>query len=561
MSNITRQQLYDRIRETSRDEFILSEMIRLGFWNEQEGTPSLPAQLIQEKGELERQLNELFKKQRIYADPQKALKEMHIQRKKEAKLKREATKKEHNRLRHERANKRHQTYLTKITDLGPGVSKTLGDHTTDLEKLEEFELPPLSTDQEIASAMGITIHELRFLTYSRSVSKVSHYQQFMIAKKSGGFRKISAPMPRLKRLQYWILGNILEEIILHEAAHGFIANHSILTNAKPHTNKKVVINMDLKNFFPTLTYKRIRGVFRSLGYSNHAATIFGLITTSPEHDPVELDGATYYVRRGERHLPQGAPSSPALTNIICRKLDKRLEGLAQKLNFTYTRYADDLTFSSNYRDLTQRLLWSVKKIVTDEGFTLHPDKTRVMHSGRKQEVTGIVVNQKCSIDRKKLKQFRALLFQIERDGLRGKKWGSGPLLPAIEGYANFVAMVKPDQGKRFQDQVKAIRYNFGHQTSVTHLKPLNRIRFKELAIEGKAPRTDWWTATPKAAPIVEETAQEVLEQRQVQQQATQQTTTTTTPSPNSSGTQNRQNRQNSTSQSSKDRYKSFFKRD
>jgi len=165
---------------------------------------------------------------------------------------------------------------TTIGYLGKGVSAGLNEAESNREKLEKLALPRLSNASELASAMGITVNELRFLAFARSTSKVTHYVQFTLPKRSGGERLISAPMERLKRAQHWILEQLLANQWLHDAAHGFRAERSIVTNAQPHVGAEVVINLDLKDFFPTVTYKRVKGLFRSLGYSESVATIIAL---------------------------------------------------------------------------------------------------------------------------------------------------------------------------------------------------------------------------------------------------------------------------------------------
>mgnify|MGYP001616692922 CR=1 FL=1 len=313
--------------------------------------------------------------------------------------------------------------------------------------------------------MGITIGALRFLAFSRKVSPINHYKRFKVPKKTGGFRLISAPMPKLKNIQYWILENILNKITPHDATHGFRKSCSIVSNAKRHLNTDVVINLDLENFFPSISYKRVKGLFRSLGYSDSVATIFGLICTEPDIEEAELDGKTWFIPLSERHLPQGAPTSPAITNLLCRRLDKRLEKMANKRGFKYTRYADDLTFSGSGEDLKNicNILKNTESIVTHEGFTVHPKKTRVVRASRQQEVTGVVVNEKLNVDKETLKKFRATLYQIEKDGPDGKKWGhSNDIIASIQGFANFVRMVNPEKGQAFQEQVKRIitKYNW-----------------------------------------------------------------------------------------------------
>src|SRR5262249_12338200 len=145
--------------------------------------------------------------------------------------------------------------------------------------------------------------------------------RFKIPKKTGGERLISAPMPRLKKAQYWILDNILRRVEVSDSAHGFLTGRSIVSNARPHVGADLIINLDLKDFFPTVSYKRVKGLFKSLGYSESAASVLGLICTEPDVEEVELDGKRYFVALTDRHLPQGAPTSPSITNILCRRLD------------------------------------------------------------------------------------------------------------------------------------------------------------------------------------------------------------------------------------------------
>lgn len=461
---LTRQQLYDRIRETSKDEFVLAEMIRLGFWESDITAPSVPEQVIRREAELQRELQTLYTEKHRLDNKEAMLKQIRKQRMEAAKKKREETKQKLEAARQARATAWKAKKEKEILYLGESVSKglnhTLSDHA---DRLTKHALPLLTDAASIAAAMGITMGALRFLAFSRRTSKVSHYKRFLIPKKTGGERLISAPMPRLKKAQHWILEHILSKLTASGAAHGFIKSRSILTNATPHLGSEVVVNFDLKNFFPTVTYPRVKGVFESLGYSEQAATILGLLCTEPDADEVELDGETFFVAKGDnardRFLPQGAPTSPALTNILCRRLDKRLEGIAAQLELTYTRYADDLTFSGKSGAASQAglLLWRVRRVLEDEGFTLHPDKTRVMRKGSRKEVTGIVVNEKLSVERKTLRKFRALLHQIKKDGFAGKRWGNTPnTLAAIRGYATYVAMVDAEKGKKFVAEVAAI---------------------------------------------------------------------------------------------------------
>ncbi|CAN1210774.1 reverse transcriptase family protein [Tumidithrix helvetica PCC 7403] len=477
----TRQELYDRIRRSSKEEVILEEMIRLGFWPAAGEMPQDPADEIRRKGEILRELEDLRSQNRQLHNEEALKKAALALRLAESKRKQQETKERRERERQERLALWELKKQQEIVFLGEGVSAGLNQTECDRDRLQSYDLPEYGTSEEIANAMGISLGELRFLAFARRASNTSHYIRFKIAKKTGGSRLISAPMPRLKRAQTWILYNILEQVDLHEAAHGFCLGRSIVTNAAPHVGADVIINLDLQDFFPTISYKRVKGLFQSLGYSEAAATIFGLICTDAAVEAVELDGKTYYVALGggthperNRHLPQGAPSSPAITNLICRRLDLRLSKMATHLGFVYTRYADDLTFSASGENLRQicNILKRTEAIATHEGFTIHPQKTRVLHKSQHQEVTGIVVNQKLNVDKKTLKSFRATLFQIEQDGLEGKHWGSCPdLIQSIEGFANFVAMVNPDKGEKLKEQVKRIKAKY-------RPKRVKRIRWK-----------------------------------------------------------------------------------
>ncbi|MBD2292485.1 RNA-directed DNA polymerase [Anabaena sphaerica FACHB-251] len=330
------------------------------------------------------------------------------------------------------------------------------------ERLENKNLPTYNSHEEIAQAMGISVKGLRFLSFSR---KNDHYIRFQIPKKPSGYRQISAPKKLLKKAQNWILDNILEKLELHDAAHGFRLKHSIVTNAQIHVGKEVIINIDLKDFFPSISYKRVKGLFKSFGYSETASTIFALICTEAKIKEVEINGEiNSLLSWTDRYLPQGAPSSPAITNILCRRLDRKLTFMAKQYGFDYTRYADDLTFSASGESLVNvnNILKLTNLIVKKEDFEINENKTRVVRNYRRQEVTGVIVNEKLNIPRDKLKTFRAVLYKIEKDGLQNYTWGqSKDIIAAIEGFANFVSMVNPEKGGKFIEQIHRIKEKYG----------------------------------------------------------------------------------------------------
>jgi len=459
----TRQELYDRIRESSKDEYILEEMIRLGFWPQAGEMPEDPADEIRKRGAIQHELDALRTEKGRLQNSAAMLREFRKRRLQASKEKQKETKARRERERQERAHAWQQRKLKDLLYLGEGVSAGLERVESQHDTLKQAGLPLLDTPLQLAEAMGISLNELRFLSFNREVSKVSHYVRFSLPKKTGGERHISAPMPRLKQAQYWVLQHILSPLPVHAAVHGFYPERSIVSNANPHTAKAVVVNFDIQDFFPSISYKRVKGLCASLGYSESIATVLALLCTEPEVLPVALDNERYFVAQGECHLPQGAPTSPMLTNLLCRRMDARLQGMADKLGFTYTRYADDMSFSAdNTNDLKALLHW-VKKIVREEGFTLHPDKTRIMHRSRRQEVTGLVVNNaQPAVSRQQLRRFRALLHQLETQGIAGKSWNGNPnVLNSAAGFANLVFMVNPEKGAVLKARVRKLQQKWG----------------------------------------------------------------------------------------------------
>lgn len=507
MSEDRRAQLRARIQATSRDEVILEEMIRRGFWRAGEGQPSLPEALIRRQGEVRRELENLSKDVAAYQNPERALKLIRLERMKEARERRKETKRRRAEARFARAKTWHQKQRTQITHLGEGVSSALAaKNMPETAKPLRPGLPAIADAAALAKLMGIKLGELRFLAYDRKVAKVDHYARFTIPKRSGGVREIAAPMPRLKRAQYWILANILEPIAPDEAAHGFRAGRSILTNARPHAGQRVVVNLDLKDFFPTIGYRRVKGYFASLGYGEPVAAILALIATDAERDRMEIDGQTWSIARGERRLPQGAPTSPALANLIARRLDRRVVGAARKLGFRYTRYADDMTFSGPFEPNSpevERLLWQLGKIAEAEGFTFNPQKTHVMGSGSRQEVTGLVVNQMPAVPRGERRRFRAWLHQAEAARARGAElppWinGKGAASDAL-GFASYLAMVDPETGPALVARTKTLTSGPARTRSTPPLK--TGPDFRTASAEGKPPRDNWWTPADPPEPV------------------------------------------------------------
>lgn len=497
---LSKQQIYDRIKATSKDSYILEEMQRLGFW--QSGSePTLSEILIKQEAKVEKELNELLAQDRKFSNREAMILEMRKARMKIAKEKRAETKLNQEKKRLEKAENWKLLQQQQILYLGETVSKGLNAKETNPEILEKYNLPVFEDALALAKSMQIDLKALQYLAYNRKVSKINHYHTFELEKKSGGKRKISAPKAKLKEIQTWILENILHKIPYTIEAHGFIKERSIVTNAMPHVNKDIVVNIDLKDFFPTVTHKRVKGLFHKIGYSEEVATILSLLCTYSEINETTLDGVTYYVQSGERKLPQGSPASPAISNMIVYKMDQKIKGLAKKLNFSYTRYADDMSFSTTEENSqnVSRLLFFTKKIIESEGFIIHPDKVHVMRKGMQQKVTGVVVNKKLNVDRIQLRKFRAVLHNIEKNGWKDQQWGKAiHLINAIEGYINYVNMVNPEKGKIFKQNLKNIIAKHGQphieKTNIPEkVIPIPVIipeEIKEVQMEQKP--ENWW---------------------------------------------------------------------
>lgn len=334
--------------------------------------------------------------------------------------------------------------------------------TADIDRLDiedpearrkENDLVDLPDVAALAKTLELTIPRLRWLAYHREVERGTHYHRWTVPKRTGGQRLISAPKPELKRVQRWIAQHITEHLPVHGAAHGFLAGRSTVTNATAHAGAEIVVKIDLSDFYPTITTPRVKGLLRKAGYDEQVATILALLVTESPREPIEIDGKTYYVATGARSLPQGAPTSPSITNAICLRLDARISALTKSFGFTYTRYADDLTFSWHKKDKAPigPLLKVVGGIVRDEGFLVNRKKTRVLRGGRRQQITGLVVNGnhdvKARVPRKTVRNLRAAIKNLEL-GRPAKE-----SLSELRGMAAYIYMTDPKKGRDFLDRL------------------------------------------------------------------------------------------------------------
>ncbi|WP_282042532.1 reverse transcriptase family protein [Winogradskyella flava] len=271
-------------------------------------------------------------------------------------------------------------------------------------------------------------------TYLNSVvhGAESHYREFKLRKRKGGFRKISMPYPALLECQKWIYKNILSKVEISYYAHGFAKKKSIVTNAKIHINQEHLLKIDLKNFFPSIKKGRVIAMFCKLGYSTEVS--FYLASICCENDC----------------LPQGAPTSPSISNIISKSLDNRMFALCKHYDIKYTRYADDLAFSGD--KIPVRFIDYVNQIVTTESFEINKSKTQLHRKKGKRIITGVAVNGEIV---KAPKSYKRKLFQtlhyIEKFGLNSHrtklKIRNPNYLESLIGQLNYVLSIEPNNIK------------------------------------------------------------------------------------------------------------------
>lgn len=298
------------------------------------------------------------------------------------------------------------------------------------KKLEEKEFPVIFSLEHLAIQIGIQSDYLRNLIGDgkRSViyeyeHKYQRYNYFKLKKKDGKFREIMSPAKDLKYIQKWILVNILSKYVLADSCKGFRKGISIKDNAKVHENSEIILKVDLLKFYDTITEKRVYTVFKSLGYVSNLAYSLAKITTAKhresywkDFDENSSEILKELVTNKPPILPQGAPTSPAISNILATKMDYRFEALANKLNFSYSRYADDLTFSIKKKGKLPSLKL-ITKIIADEGFFINSKKTKYMKKGGKQYVTGLTTTNGTNVSKEYRKTITEHIYYCRKYGV------------------------------------------------------------------------------------------------------------------------------------------------
>ena len=318
--------------------------------------------------------------------------------------------------------------------------------------LADLPLPPLTTPDDLADWLALPPDQLiRFtdplgLSARNPVSFARHYHCHLTPKRDGQLRLIEEPKPVLKRLQRRILHGLLDHVPAHPAAHGFVRGRSCIQAAAKHAGEAMVLSFDLADFFPVIAVTRVYAIFRSLGYPAAVARALAHLTTAlTPHDTLQAPALAARDPLKARHLPQGAPTSPALANLAAFRLDQRLSGLARSLDATYTRYADDLTFSGDRR-IVPILRAALPQITAEEGFRLNPAKTRAATGSQRQTVTGIVVNSHVNLPRADYDLLKATIHHLSRPD--DPRRTDPAFLARLQGQIAWLTQVNPARGQK-----------------------------------------------------------------------------------------------------------------
>ncbi|MEC1394746.1 retron St85 family RNA-directed DNA polymerase [Bacillus velezensis] len=309
------------------------------------------------------------------------------------------------------------------------------------ENLLDNQLPVIFDKKHLSLLMGVKPSILGYYIFNSD----NFYKEHRIPKSNGDFRVLSAPSFNLKSIQRWILVNVLYKYEVSDNANGFVIGKSIKDNAEPHVGKEIVINIDIKDFFPTITFERVFYIFYNSGYTKEVSfTLTKLLTYN-------------------QVLPQGSPASPYLANIVCDSLDKRLSGLASKINASYTRYADDITFSGDFHIV--KYIKTLRNIIESESFSINEDKLRIQKQNNAQEVTGLTVNNGVKVKRRYKKNLEQQIYYCKKYGVYShlehtRAKDKSFFKEYLYGMASYIKMIEPETGEHFLRELDQIKWDY-----------------------------------------------------------------------------------------------------
>lgn len=340
-------------------------------------------------------------------------------------------------------------------------------------------VPEIASVGALASFLGVGDGELAWFADARALERtvederLRHYRYGFLRRPGRPVRVLERPKRRLKDIQRRILHEILDWIPAHEAAHGFTRGRSVRSHASEHTGQFVVIRLDLEDFFASIAASRAYGIFRTAGYPESVAHSLTALTTNVVPSglwmslprPADSRQIDAHHRLGRRlatpHLPQGAPTSPALANLAAFRLDRRLTGLAASLEVSYTRYADDLTFSGPVRLVraANTLRRAVAEIAREEGFAVNDHKSLLATRAGRQRVCGVVVNERLNVPRYEYDILKAILHHSRVHGPASQNREAVPDFRAhLLGRLSWIESLNPKRGEKLRRQFASIAW-------------------------------------------------------------------------------------------------------
>ncbi|MBQ8617346.1 MAG: RNA-directed DNA polymerase [Clostridia bacterium] len=301
-------------------------------------------------------------------------------------------------------------------------------------------LPVVFDVHHLSLLLGMTTKQLNAYIFG---SGKRLYSTKHISKKDGGVRVLSIPCETLKYIQRWILDNILKRMYISECCKGFVDDCSILDNASCHLGAEVILNMDIKDFFPSISLLQVYRVFRYYGYTQELSYVMAKLCTYRDQ------------------LPQGSPASPYLSNIIALKIDKRLMALAESYGAHYTRYADDITISGF--GCLEKMIPIISSVISEEGFVVNSKKTRVARKGQRQEVTGLIINSgKACVPKEYKRKIFQEIYYCQKFGVTNHQEHIGDdhryYKEHLYGKAYYVHMIEPHIGKKMLSELDKVNW-------------------------------------------------------------------------------------------------------
>lgn len=305
-------------------------------------------------------------------------------------------------------------------------------------RLSENGVPVIFDIEHFRRLVGVKKSSFYKLFYGL---KFQYKEVYIPKRKKGEYRQLTVPSKNIKKIQRWILEYILYSELCDDCVTGFVPTKSIVENALPHLRQNYIYKFDLKDFFPSISRTKVFYLFKNFGYTTELSNYLASFCCYKDC------------------LPQGAPSSPYIANLICKQLDNRLNQLCEKNDFTYTRYADDITISGGHKIVHFRNLF--KTIIEDSGFLVNESKTRLIRNGQRKIVTGVVVNEKVTISREYIRELKKEIYFINRFGMAnhlkyiGENYSVDDYRIKIQGKINFVKMVDRELGLELKHKLNS----------------------------------------------------------------------------------------------------------